>query len=718
MFLRSRWFVLSVVALALALTSLSLQRNAAKPLQLDESVSEFQQHSAWFEVLENPRKAHQRFSAVVRLKQIDLGSSAVGLAARGTVSGDVEFGEVHRGSIYSCQLQFRPALQPSRDGFSGYCRDEPKLVQIAPAYLDGFTALRENFLGNLSGVSPDAAGLVAGLAIGDTSAISEQVLADMKLVSLTHLTAVSGANCAIVVALVYFLLKRFGARRTSRTLAALVALVGYVLLVGAQPSVLRSAVMAGAVLIGSGAGRRTSPVSALALAVLVLLIADPWLSIDFGFALSVLATLGLLLLTSPMTEWLSAHLPSWMALSIAVAVAAQLFCLPVLLQLQGGLASYSLAANLLAEPLVAPITVLGILGCLLAYPLPWLAGALSWLASVAAWCITRIAHGFASLPKPTIEWFSGVAGVLVAITLIVAVLVFFKSRGAGIRQLAALAIALVVAISFSITGSRYVRSLSWPMHNWQIVNCDVGQGDALVIRSANRIALVDVGRDDAPIDACLDRLSVESIDLLMLTHFDMDHVGGLSGAIAGRKIGTAIVSSFPDERWGALGALKLLRDSGVPINSASSGFTGKLGDIDFELLNPAGSPEDSNDGSIAAIWRGPEFNLITLADLGERGQMRLAASLSTWWGRGSQLPLVLKVSHHGSADQYAELIETIHPQLSLISVGKGNSYGHPTGRTLNLLNRIGSQILRTDELGAISVGSTAHGLGFATSGAG
>ena len=718
MFLRSRWLVLTVIAVGLAITSLQLQRNAAHPVQLDESVAEYQQHPASIEVLETPRQVHQRFSAAVRLNQIELISGAVALAARGTVSGDARIGELHRGAFYSCQFQFRPAQQPSRDGFAGYCRDKPQLVRGAPNFLDAFTALRHRFMQSLVGVTSDASGLVAGLAIGDTSAISEQLLADMKLVSLTHLTAVSGANCAIVVALVYFLLKHFGAQRATRTIAALASLIGYVLLVGAQPSVLRSAVMSAAVLIGAGLGRRTSAVNALALAVLVLLIADPWLAIDFGFALSVLATLGLLLLTAPMANWLSRHLPNWMALSIAVAVAAQLFCLPVLLQLQGGLSSYSLPANLLAEPLVAPITVLGIVGCLVAYPMPWLAGALSWLASLAAWCITRIAHGFAGMPRPTIEWFNGFAGVLIACLLIVAALIFFKAHDHKLRRLAALAIALVVAISFSITGSKFVRSLSWPMVDWQIVNCDVSQGDALVIRSANRVALVDVGPEDALIDGCLDKLGINEVDLLMLTHFDLDHVGGLRGAVTGRKIGTAIVSSFADERWGALGSLKMLRDSGVPVVAASVGYKGQLGELVFELLNPSSSPEDSNDGSLAAIWRGSQFNLITMADLGERGQMRLAATLSRWWGRGSSLPLVLKVSHHGSADQYAELIETLKPRVSLISVGAANSYGHPTGRTLNLLTRIGSKILRTDQLGAISVGVTPSGLGFSTAGAG
>ena len=717
MFLKTRWFVVTALSIALALISFHLQFRAAHPLQLDESVSEFQQHPASFSMLEEPEKTRGRYFAAIRLTQLQL-EQHFELAARGSLAGSTELLKLRRGATYSCLMQFRPAHQSTRDGFLASCQTQPKLIKAAPDFLSSFGNLRSHFMRALSGVTPDAAGLVAGLAIGETSKVSQNLVADMKTVSLTHLTAVSGANCAIVVGLVYFLLKRFGARRLVRTGAALLSLIGYVLLVGAEPSVLRSAVMAAAVLLGAALGRSTSPISALALAILVLLIADPWLCIDIGFALSVLATLGLLLLTKPMASWLDDHLPTWMAISIAVATSAQLFCLPVLLQLQGGISSYSLPANLLSEPLVAPITVLGILACIVAMPFPWLASAMIWLASIAAWCITKIASSFANLPAATFSWFAGVAGVLVALALAASVIVFFRARQTVTRSMSLLIVVAILAASFSLIASRSVHALGWPIANWSIVNCDVGQGDALVIRSDSAVAVVDVGPDDKLIDNCLGRLGVSKIDLLVLTHFDMDHIGGLTGAIGGRQVGTAMVSSFADARWGAFQALSDLRESNVPVVSAQAGFTGKLGGFDFQVLNPSGMAEDSNDGSLVIYWRAPQLNLLTMADLGERGQMRLATNLSTWWARADSAPLVLKVSHHGSADQYPELIEALHPQLSLISVGKRNSYGHPTERTLSLLASVGSTVLRTDEQGAISVSLTDRGLSYSTSGAG
>jgi competence protein ComEC len=96
--------------------------------------------------------------------------------------------------------------------------------------------------------------------------------------------------------------------------------------------------------------------------------------------------------------------------------------------------------------------------------------------------------------------------------------------------------------------------------------------------------------------------------------------------------------------------------------------------------------------------------IITMADLPAKGQMRLAQERSQWWQPSMEnLPLILKVSHHGSADQFPEFIEWLHPLVATISVGLGNSYGHPTAFTLDLLKSCSNLVLRTDQLGSISL---------------
>jgi competence protein ComEC len=187
----------------------------------------------------------------------------------------------------------------------------------------------------------------------------------------------------------------------------------------------------------------------------------------------------------------------------------------------------------------------------------------------------------------------------------------------------------------------------------------------------------------------------------------MDHIGGLRGAIEGRSVKLALVSPFKDERWGATGTNQYLASAKIPIVSAERNMTGNLGEISWLILSPfraAAGAEDSNDASIAMLWRDKSFNAVTMADTGERAQMRMAAE-PAWISEvaASSKPLILKVSHHGSADQYGELIEALNPEVSIISAGKDNSYGHPTLRTLKALEATGSSVLRTDQLGSIAL---------------
>jgi competence protein ComEC len=281
---------------------------------------------------------------------------------------------------------------------------------------------------------------------------------------------------------------------------------------------------------------------------------------------------------------------------------------------------------------------------------------------------------------------------------------------------------LVAALSvgtLAVLMNRAVQFLTWPDPQWQVASCDVGQGDATVVRSENQIALIDTGKFDQKIDSCLSRLGVKRIELLVLTHFDLDHVAALHAAVQGRQVDLAMVTSFRDERPGADWVRQQLQLEQIPVVSAEAGMTGRLGAANWLVMNPpqAGDADDSNDGSIAMLFRLSGYNLIALADLGEHAQMRVAESMGQWFdSQFREQPLVMKVAHHGSADQYAEFIEALHPQVALISVGRNNGYGHPTARTLNLLGRVGALLARTDLLGSITLGATASSIAVAGGG--
>ncbi|MFM1983871.1 MAG: hypothetical protein RL723_306 [Actinomycetota bacterium] len=701
--------LLIACSLLLAFCSFAIQYAAARPIAIDNSASDFSTVSSFFEVLDDPRKfgATNNFRVNIRLLRAEISGQEHHVFARGELRGGIELKELEAKATYSCQLSLRPSGSAERAGFHSSCQGGFVEQRPAPTANQIINAVRKQFLANLQGITGDSAGLVAGLAIGDTSQISSQLVANMKTVSLTHLTAVSGANCAIVLAMVYVLIKRLGGGKWARLLIGLLTLVCYVALVGPQPSVLRAAVMAGAVLAAISLGRRSSAISALSLAVIILLIADPWLATDYGFALSVAATAGLLLLTQPLALKLQSRLPKWLAISLSVAIAAQIFCLPILLQLQSGLSTYSLPANLLAEPLVTPITVLGILALITAIPSPAISGALIYLASLGAELIIKIASWLSSLPGVMIPWPVGFAGAAAALCVVAAFLLWLKAKSDRFRNFGILVLAVILAISVGSISFLQIRSAAWPLDNWQVVACDVGQGDAMVIRSNGLIAVIDVGREDKSVDECLSRLGVVKIDLLVLTHFDMDHVGGIRGALEKRSVKQVMLSPFKDDRWGATGTTIYLQNKGAQCVFAEKGMSGTFGRFSWRVLSPnrlAEGAEDSNDASVVMLWSAPEYNLLTMADIGEKGQMRMV-SQSSWWKMPMihEVPLVLKVAHHGSGDQYFELLEALKPDLSLISVGKKNSYGHPTARIMDQLRKSGSAMVRTDELGSIAL---------------
>ena len=555
------------------------------------------------------------------------------------------------------------------------------------------------------GITPAAESLVLGVTDGDTSLLPRDLQDQFKALSLTHLNAVSGTNCSIVIALFLATFTRFGAGRAFRVVASGLGLCLYLILVGNQPSVLRAALMGGVALFGLVVSNRFSARNALALAILLLLGWQPSYAVDYGFALSVLATLGVLELAPRLSNWFDRWLPSYLGLILSVAIAAQLACLPVLVLLQPAFGTFGILANILAEPAVPAITVLGVVGALFAVlglALP--AMGLFWVASVPAQYLVALANTL-SAAGGTLDIPAGISGVAVTLGLLLAVVALTSRRWqklGGAALIAAIAFSAVVALRSSI------KDLGFAASDWFYVSCDVGQGDATVIRSGTHVAVIDVGREPKPIDECLKRLGINHIELLVLTHFDLDHVGGVAGALSGRKVDSAMLTSFVDDRPGAFATQQVIEQAKIPVIYGEKGLEGTLGAFKWLVLSPhhAGADsEDSNDGSVTMYWVSNKVRIITLADLGAKGQMRLAQERAQWWDAQMQkVPLILKVSHHGSADQYPEFIEWLNPTVSTISVGAGNTYGHPTEVTLNLLKTCSQLILRTDLQGSISLG--------------
>ncbi|PZU39419.1 MAG: competence protein ComEC [Microbacterium sp.] len=573
-----------------------------------------------------------------------------------------------------------------------------------PTLLSEAAALRQGFLA-VAATLPGAGGdLLPGLAVGDTSAVTDDLDASMKASSLSHLTAVSGANCAIVVALAYAAASACRLPRPARIATALVCLGGFVVLVTPEPSVLRAATMAAIALIALALDRPVRGMGVLAVAVIVALIADPWLAATLGFALSVAATAGLLLLTRPLTRGLARIMPGAVAAAVAVPLAAQLACGPLLILIDPAVPLYGVVANMIAGPAAPAATVLGLAACLVQM-LPPVAQALAWVAWVPAAWIAGVAETFAVLPGARAPWLEGIGGALALLAAGAAVALVLGTGGARWR-VPRVASALALAALLGAGAGHAV--LSGPLatlrapQTWSIAQCDVGQGDAVLVRSGDVTMLVDTGPEPDALHACLSTLGIASVDLLVLTHFDADHVGAAD--ILRGRVGTVMHGPAADAEADAV--LRRLAGGGAHLVAGTAGMTGTVGAERWRVHWPraAGAGFDAgNDSSVVleiGAAGGAVPRTLLLGDLSESAQRALMAQGSV---RGAFD--VVKVAHHGSADQAPELYRTLDARVALIGVGADNDYGHPRATLLTMLSDEGMSIGRSDTDGLVLVGS-------------
>ncbi|MDL5350323.1 ComEC/Rec2 family competence protein [Microbacterium sp. zg-YB36] len=570
--------------------------------------------------------------------------------------------------------------------------------------------LRQSLVASTSDLPPPGANLVPGLAVGDTSAVSEQLDAAMKTSSLSHLTAVSGANCALVVGIAFAAAALCGARRGIRVAVALVALAGFVVLVTPEPSVVRAAVMAGIAMLGVMLGRVGAGLSVLCLAVLVLLVGDPWLAGEMGFTLSAAATASLLLLAGPLADGISRWMPRPLALALSLPLAAQLVCGPLLIVLEPSVSLYGIAANLLVAPAAPIATIVGLAACMAA-PFPLVQSGLAALAWVPAAWIAGTADTVSRLPAASVPWPEGGWGVVLLATVGAAIAVVCIARGATpllrtVRAGSALMLALLLGVG---AGGAALSSVLGPLtvpSRWTVAACDVGQADAVLVRSAGAIALIDTGPDRDALEGCLHRFGVDRVDLLVLTHFDADHIGGAE-ALAGR---VDVVLHGPALKAGARATLRRLLDAGARLVAGTTDAAGQLGDARWRVLWPptrSAAFASGNDASVVLeVVGGDVPSSLFLGDLSAAPQRALLAS-----GELLSRYHAVKVAHHGSADQADELYRALRPAVAVVTVGADNEYGHPRAEILNLLANMGATIARTDRDGIVVLSTDERGVG-------
>ena len=688
---------LAAVAGALCCTSIAVQGSGRQPAVLIEAADSGRQVRAVATITATVLPESDSFAAT--LEAITVGNTTVRGSIPVLVFGDGPADRIGIGSTVTLAGALTTAEAGDDISFLMVPAAAPGVTAPPPLVLAWANDLRAGFLAGTAELPGDGGDLLAGLAIGDTSAVSDELDSAMKTSSLSHLTAVSGANCAIVIGLIMIAGAALGMPRSARIAASVVVLIAFVILVTPEPSVLRAAVMAAIVLAALATGRPVRGVPVLALATVALLVIDPWLARSYGFALSVLATGGLLLLAGPLAGVLQRWLPRWLSVVIAIPLAAQFACQPVIILLSASLPTYGVVANLLAAPAAPVATVLGLAACIATAVIPPIGTALGWLAWLPSAWIAAIAQFFAELPGARLPWPAGLVGVGLLVLVTAVALLALLWRGPR-RRIFALALAACIVGYLGLAGgSRIAAQLGRPA-DWQIAACDIGQGDAVIVRSAGMTALIDAGPEPARLTHCLSELGISRIDLLVLTHYDLDHVGG-AGAVVGRADRVFV---GPSDGQDADRLVAQFVSGGATVQQVSRGPTGLLGDLRYSILWPPTrltGIEPGNPASVTvefeAVGDCPAgcLSSIFLGDLGEHSQELLLAT-----NRLGEVDVV-KVAHHGSADQSERLYQRLHAVVGVIGVGVENGYGHPNPRLLDILARAGTAAARTDTGGMI-----------------
>lgn len=585
------------------------------------------------------------------------------------------------------------------------------VVVLALGHRDEIRGRAEAALGR--GMPPREAALARGFVLGEDERIEAATVEDFRRAGLSHLLAVSGQNIALLALLAMPILAALGMPMRARLVWVLAAIAVYVPLAGGGPSIVRAGVMGALGVLATLAGRRTSRLYALAVAAIVTLAIDPGIGSDVGWQLSFAAVLGILALASPLRAVIAGRVGwrGWrgaVAEGAAVTIAATLSTAPLIAFHFGALSTTTLFANLLALPAVAPAMWLGMLvsiggqipGFPSAVPNTVAAVLLAYIAQVAAWC-GRPRWAYLDLE---LGLFGLVASYLTLVVAVVAVRASLRRRKLALlrrrlpsgrpawRALAAATIgaaALLIAWHAGVRG----RAAATPVGSLRVSVLDVGQGDAILLQpGAAPPILVDGGPPGDGLAAKLRDAGVERLGAAIVTHEQSDHAGGIEELLEG----------FPVERllYARLG--RQLRSEAEAANTEptriAAGDSFEVGRLRLEVLWPPvvllEEPLDGADPNLQALVllaRWQRFSMLLTADA-EAGEVPIDPG-----------PVdVLKIAHHGSEDPgLGALLDRTSPGLALISVGEGNSYGHPAPGTLAQLAEHDVPALRTDQAGTI-----------------
>ncbi|HEX6926167.1 MAG TPA: DNA internalization-related competence protein ComEC/Rec2 [Longimicrobiaceae bacterium] len=596
------------------------------------------------------------------------------------------------------------------DGFrAGYLRSVDSLRIEPPAFSrHPLLTLRGRTEAHLHDIFPRHFGMVEALLLGRRERLDPEVRNRFARAGLSHLLAISGSHVAVFAAVLLVLGSALRMPRRRITWSTIGLTSVYLAVIGAPASAARAGVMVTLALLSVLLQRPAAVLPIAAGTTLLLLAIDPLAVLDVGLQLSFAGVFGIIAgqrIFGRRVARMTRGTPwKWIADTTLVSVAAFLATAPITAYHFGTVAPIAILSNLPAIPLTS-LALIGVLAAAVAAPVRPLADLLASGAGLSLDLLDRVATVAANAPyaNATVDradlfaW--GLATVAAGTTLVLV------RRGSGlVRATVATGVAATAIIVWPIAVNASSRGL-------EIHFIDVGQGDAIAVRTPRgRWLLVDAGPRGREYDAGERRVvpffrarGVGRLSALILTHPDLDHIGGAPAVLRALEVERIIEPGLAVGKELYLELLQEVQSEGAEWLAARDGRVLRLDGIELRFLWPdrvllAGEVE-TNEASAVALLRYGEFSLLLPGDASSDVERELIRRY------GAHLDAdVLKAGHHGSATSTsASFLQAVDPELVVISVGRGNRYGHPAPAVLARLRSTGVDVARTDEEGTISL---------------
>lgn len=545
--------------------------------------------------------------------------------------------------------------------------------------------------------------LLSGVVLGVKGNISREILSYFSDAGVMHLFAISGLHVGIIFSAVYKLFDAFNVSHITSFIIGSFTSIFYCFLVGLTPSVLRATIMIIILFLAPIAERTYDALNSICLAAFIILLINPMYLFSVSFQLSFCATLGIILFFGQFRKYFS-KFPVFLRDSLSVIFSAQLLVWPVSAYYFHKVSIVGFLANIFIVPIVSTALVLGFIGGLAGLIIPVFGILPVKISGLLLLLSEKIARFSSRLPfsNLVIPDFSIIIFALYALLLIIAFDLFEVIRIKNIKHKKVIVCALIFVIVVIII----------PFNpGLEVTFIDVGQGDSIFIKTPKgRTVLIDgggaspyysgdfdTGKDI--IEPFLYAKGIKRIDLMVFTHFDHDHAGGL----------ISILRDFPVDKiaYGVFSNValfdemkKIAADKRIKVYSLGRGDKFKLDDVYFEVLSPdkkQNTISNENDNSVVLKMTYNGFRFLFTGDLSIEGENNIM---------GCDLDVkanILKLGHHGSSTSTSEeFLSNVQPDIAVISVGRDNTFGHPSSKVLDLLEKRKIKTYRTDIHGAVT----------------